>query len=61
MLYTAFMLVMFGWMLLLVLQYGMAALPVVILLTIIMASIWLVQQTAFARTKALVRLAAEVR
>jgi hypothetical protein len=61
MLYTAFMLVMFGWMLLLVLQFGMAALPVVILLTAIMTSIRLVQYASFTRTKALVRLSAKAR
>jgi hypothetical protein len=61
MLYTAFMLVMFGWMLLLLLQFGMAALPLVILLTSIMASIWLFQQTSFGRTKAPVRLSAKAR
>jgi hypothetical protein len=61
MLYTAFMLVMFGWMLLLVLQFGMAALPVVILLTAIMTSIRLVQYASFTRTKVLVRLSAKAR
>ena len=61
MLYTAFKLVIFGWILQLVLQYGMAAVPVMISLVAIGTSILLLQHASFTRTKAPVRLSAKVR
>jgi|GEM_PF-4366598 len=71
MLYTTFTLIIFGWMLLLVLRYGMAALPVMISLAAIAASVRLIQyasfmrtsliRNSFKRTKAPVRLSTKIR
>jgi hypothetical protein len=48
-----------GWRLLLVHQFGMAALSIVTLLTAIMASIRLVHYASFTRAKVLVRVSAK--
>jgi len=61
MLYTTFKLVIFGWILQLVIQYQMAAFPVMISLAAIGASILLLQHVSFTRTKASVRFSAKVR
>ncbi len=61
MLYTTFKLVIFGWILQLVLQYRMAAVPVMISLVVIGASVLLFQHVSFTRMRAPVRFWAKVR
>jgi hypothetical protein len=56
MLSTIFLLFMSGWMLAVVLQNGMAALPVVVLLTAMMVSIRLLQNPSITRKQAHVHL-----
>lgn len=63
MLYTVFTLLIFGWMVLLVLQYGMAAVPVMISLAAIAGSVWLIHHhhASFTRAKVPVRFSTKFR
>ena len=61
MLDTILKLVIFGWIFQLVLQYRMAAVPVMISLVAIGASVLLLQHASFPRMRTPVRLSAKVR
>ncbi len=61
MLDTILKLVIFGWIFQLVLEYRIAAGPVVLLLVVIGASVLIFQHASFTRTRTPVRLSAKVR